>query len=142
MKKTKTLILLQHEEILFNSKSLIVTNYRVRLESDTKFCSILLDNISSISVTSTNNYLLLAIGAMSLLTPFIFNRLMDIQSYVLCIGIGLICLIMYLLTMKRKLRISSNGGEVIIYDTGYQESEYITNLIEDNYISSKRVKNE
>ncbi len=103
--------LLQDEKVITKSKegSTILTNYRIQY-SDKKWgkaytSSILLKNISAIEINYRSNVLLLIVAALSF-----FGVLMVGEGLILGISISTIFLLIFLLTRRHYVSISSNGS--------------------------------
>jgi hypothetical protein len=84
--------LLQGEEVLFDKKGLVVTNYRVRLSDSDAFCSILLKNVSSVSSVSKRNYWLLISGILFLLGSIAFRGTIGLDFSIFGLFAGGLCI--------------------------------------------------
>lgn len=122
--------LLTGEQALFTNKNLIITNYRVRCENDNKFCSILIKNVSSTSITSTNYPYWIVAAIACFLSPVFLQGLMNSETFFVVVFLGVLFIAAYFYTIKKTIVISSKGGDSIRYEGDYRQSEAIADMIE------------
>jgi hypothetical protein len=122
--------LLQGEEILFNKKGLVVTNYRVRLSDSDSFCSILLKNVSSVSSLSKRNYWLLISAILFILGAIGFGTTIGRDFFSFGLFAGVLCVVGFVQSIKDELVISSKGGNRIVFRSDFLDAETIANLVE------------
>lgn len=121
--------LLENENIITESanKQVMLTSYRIRfrdsISKKSNFTSIMLDKISSIGVTYQSNVWLLIIG---ILTIPIF--------------VGVILIILFFISRKHVVSISSDGGSSIVFETKGMKREFLEEFIDKIENASIKLK--
>jgi hypothetical protein len=107
------------EELVAQShdKTLTVTNYRVRYQAgsggNTRYASIMHDAVSSCSMTSTSQPMLLVLGLIAMGIGLV---LMDEEGLLMTLLlVSATFVVMFFATRKAEIVISSNGGERIVF---------------------------
>ncbi len=129
--------LLENEAIISQSKNalFVLTNYRVRHKiknaGNESLCSIFLEKISAIETQYKSYPILLVLGIFlgCIGAYFLMERGMDLGQIGFVAG-GLLILI-YLLSRKRVILITSDGGAKISFQTRGMRKEAIANFIYD-----------
>ncbi len=133
----ESIYLLENEAIISQSKSarFVLTNYRVRHKiksaGNESLCSIFLEKISAIETQYKSYPILLVLGVLfgCIGAYFLMERGMELGQIGFVVG-GLLILI-YLLSRKHIILITSDGGAKISFQTRGMRKEAIASFIND-----------
>ncbi len=128
--------LLPNEEILItsNEDKIILTDHRIQMNESSwgqNFTiSIFLENISSMEIKYRSNILLLVFGVISVLGGFYFgSQIYGNNALIVGIALGVLFFIIWWLTRKHIISISSNGGSSLNFMVQGMDEKKINDFI-------------
>ncbi len=121
----------KEEPVLASENNRIVlTSRRIRqAENKTDFTSIMLEKISSIEVRYQSWILILLAGIICIVAGFILLRNGSVEAMA-CFGVGGICILVYIVTRKHIVSISSDGGAKIVFATRGMSKERVIEFVD------------